>query len=158
MSTSVLVQEVLYIPTPIPNPKSQPAASLYRIDLPANFQLPPLDKVREDAARSGAIAFTELIRMQRDGATSGVDAQAPLAYNMQLPNIFKWSYYAYPDDVPDDLREGCILALRMFIRVLQECDEDDLRRAGHILPGQEFAVAHLAMVMNAGYKLIRHLM
>ncbi|KAH7914305.1 hypothetical protein BJ138DRAFT_1177450 [Hygrophoropsis aurantiaca] len=143
--------------------KLAPRAYLDGIDLPPNFQLPRLDKVREDAAkiaqltRDGPGAGALGIFKTDKGPSEPTLLNEPLAYNMRLPHLFKWAYFAQNDDTPDDLHEGCIFALGMFIRVLQECNEEALRRVGHILPGQELVVAKYYMVMNAGYKLTRYL-
>ncbi|KAH7927777.1 hypothetical protein BV22DRAFT_1127094 [Leucogyrophana mollusca] len=142
----------------------RPRVHLDGVDVPPNFQLPPLEKVRADVSR--------IPQLKRDGPGVGAYGifktdtgpskptllNEPLAYNMQLPDLFRWSYFVRVNDVSDDLYEPCIFALGMYIRVLQECDEEALRSAGHILPGQDPVTAKYFLVMNAGFKLVEYLL
>jgi hypothetical protein len=43
--------------------------------------------------------------------------------------------------VPDDLLENCIWALRMYVRVWEEGCEHDLRVIGHLLPSNKYEIA-----------------
>ncbi|KAH7906754.1 hypothetical protein BJ138DRAFT_587334 [Hygrophoropsis aurantiaca] len=151
MSTPISVQEV-QTPTPDATYQPQPRVSSEGMTLPADFQLPALDKVRGDAAR-----IAEFTR-NRDDTDSDGGIQLVLACKMLLPNIFKWSFFAEPADTPHDLREACIFTLRMSIRILQECDENDIQRFVCTSPEQDFAAKRLATVMNAGRKLVHYLL
>jgi len=60
--------------------------------------------------------------------------------------------------VPVDLREPVVFGLQMFIRVLEESSEKQLRAIGHYLPHQDAQKANYFMLSNARFKLCRHLM
>ncbi|KAH7905018.1 hypothetical protein BJ138DRAFT_1118861 [Hygrophoropsis aurantiaca] len=137
--------EELQTLTPNSNQKIQPT------DLPAGFQLPPLDQVRRDAAK-----LVEFIR-NRDDAGSDVGVPGAINCCALLPNIFAWSYYAKVEETPDDLHEGCVFALRMFVRILQEGNEASIRTMIHTSL-EDFAATRLATVLSAGHKLVDYLM
>ncbi|KAH7907077.1 hypothetical protein BJ138DRAFT_1104616 [Hygrophoropsis aurantiaca] len=168
MSTPISAQEV-QTPTPEPNQQAQPQAFLRGIDLPADFQLPPLDEVRGDAAKIAV--FT------RHRADADINNNAPwaLACIMLHPDLFQWLVLAKPHDTPDDLREGCILTLKIFFRILQEGDEDATRLSMQAKTGSlqfSYPIFHggvfgsrssstidtFIQVMNAGHKLVDYLM
>ncbi|KAI0798244.1 hypothetical protein C8Q75DRAFT_741096 [Abortiporus biennis] len=143
-----------------------PRAHLEGINLPSTFKLPTLSAVRQDIALRASLnnsdfKDTRAVYVGKLGAhPTGVGAtlQDPLGYNMALPNLFKFAYFTHVEDVPDEFLEDVIWGLQMFIRVLTECSEEELRAVGHYLPHQEAKLAGYFMISNSRYKLCRHLL
>ncbi|CAL1697555.1 unnamed protein product [Somion occarium] len=143
-----------------------PRAYLEGLKLPANFTLPPLSAVYEDAVRlpelrkSGPPTIRTVF--VRNGAATTLNPTGalhePLAWNTTLPDLFKFAYFARTEDVPVELMDPVIWALGMFIRALLEGTESQLRAMGHILPHQKAEDALYFMTANARFKLIEHLL
>ncbi|KAK0467212.1 uncharacterized protein EV420DRAFT_1636240 [Desarmillaria tabescens] len=142
----------------------EPRAHLEGHDLPADFKLPDLALVREEAAY-----VQELMRKPEPEAILGRNSQGQdvgilptaLIYNTILPNLFQFSYFCNVVDVPSDILLQCVWALEWFIRALKECSEDQLRSVGHILPNQQGEMADFARyfaLSNARNKVAHHLL
>ncbi|KAH8101077.1 hypothetical protein BXZ70DRAFT_107136 [Cristinia sonorae] len=146
----------------------EPRAHLEGINLPAGFKLPSLSVVRSEAQQLPEVKRTgpgeiRTVYVGSDGKTSSngnppPPLPEPLAWNHTFPNLFKFSYFARTEDVPVDLLEDVIFILKMFIRVLTESTEKQLRNIGHVLPHQKVDIAKYFMLSNARYKLVEHLM
>ncbi|KAI0060082.1 hypothetical protein BV25DRAFT_1828173 [Artomyces pyxidatus] len=143
-----------------------PRAHLEGIDLPKNFQLPSLQKVGQDAVklakikREGGPEEIQSVFMTSTAKTrgKGIPMTEPERYNVLLPDLFRFGYFAHTSDVPDSLLEDVIFVLKMFIRVMEESSEDQLRAMGHILPNQKLEVGKYFILTNARYKLCVHLL
>jgi hypothetical protein len=84
-----------------------------------------------------------------------------LIFNAQLPNLFRFGYFARPEDgmssipflacmspllilflsfhaVPEDILDDCIWALSLFIRIMEECTEAALRAMGHVKGNNDY--------------------
>ncbi|TFK74988.1 hypothetical protein BDN72DRAFT_603022 [Pluteus cervinus] len=75
-----------------------------------------------------------------------------------LPSLFKWSWFVHASDVPEDLLEPCIFALKMFLRLLEESPEQILRASGYYLPGQDPATVNHTLTANCRMKVTFALM
>ncbi|GJE94140.1 zinc finger MYND domain-containing protein [Phanerochaete sordida] len=142
-----------------------PRAHLEGVDIPASFQLPQLDDVAGDIAtlqeiqRAGGPGHFNAV-FTTGGVAQGAEDEMiePLRYNLLLPHLFKFAYFAHMADVPETMLEPVVFALEQFIRVLTECPERQLRVIGHVLPHQTLETAQYFMLANARNKLAVHLM
>ncbi|TCD67331.1 hypothetical protein EIP91_000252 [Steccherinum ochraceum] len=148
-------------------PVFQPRAHLEGVKLPNGFKLPAMESVRREAKLLPEMRVNgpgEIRAMWfKDGQISTGGRQPeplpePLAWNTSLPNLFKFSYFTHVEDVPADLVEDVIFILKMFVRVLTESTEKQLRDIGHYLPHQKAEVAQYFMLANTRFKLVTHLM
>ncbi|EMD37297.1 hypothetical protein CERSUDRAFT_113947, partial [Gelatoporia subvermispora B] len=145
-----------------------PRAHLEGVNIPPGLKLPPLDLVRLEAEqlpecqRDGIGSIRAVFYSQKRGIVTGDNDDRPLpeplAWNTSFPNLFKFSYFAHTQDVPVELLEPVIFTLKMFIRVLEESTEDQLRAIGHYLPNQDAKKANYVMLANSRFKLCQHLM
>ncbi|THH31046.1 hypothetical protein EUX98_g3139 [Antrodiella citrinella] len=142
----------------------EPRAHLEGIDLPKGFTLPSLAAVREESQQLAELKITglgDVLTYYRGSDGVGRPPKPlpePLCWNTRLPKLFKFSYFTQCGDVPVDLLEDVIFILKMFVRVLTESTEQQLREIGHYLPHQKAEVAGYFMLSNTRYKLITHLM
>ncbi|KAJ7753814.1 hypothetical protein B0H16DRAFT_1459286 [Mycena metata] len=81
-----------------------------------------------------------------------------LFFNNKLPNLFRFSYFVLDQDVPEDVRDACIWALSMFIRIMEECPESILRAQGHVEPGNDCQKSRSITLLNARGKITSHLL
>ncbi|EGO04047.1 hypothetical protein SERLA73DRAFT_175780 [Serpula lacrymans var. lacrymans S7.3] len=137
--------------------------------LPPDFQLPSLESVRADSAtlvdiRSGIQrphTNEEIISAVRALLVcNGLDEPPglgnmdlePIYYYITLPKLFKWSYFVKIEDVPGDLQEDAIFALKMFIRAVEEYPEPVPRLLINYPPGSEEDSKYIVLC-NARRKL-----
>ncbi|KAK7677232.1 hypothetical protein QCA50_019826 [Cerrena zonata] len=143
-----------------------PRAHLEGINLPANFKLPPIHAVHEDAAQLPKWRQNGPPQMRtvfvKEGKTTVLNPDGalaePIAWNTNMPNLFRFAYFTKVEDVPFELLEAVIFALAMFARVLTESEESQLRAMGHILPHQKAEDALYFMTTNTRVKLAMHLL
>ncbi|KAI0053520.1 hypothetical protein FA95DRAFT_1481533 [Auriscalpium vulgare] len=145
-----------------------PRAHLEGIELPSSFKLPSLTEVSADISQlakiqreGGPEEIRSLFVSSKPGAPPpgrGEAMSEPMRYNVLLANLFRFSYFARSTDVPDSILEPVIFALKMFIRVMEEGTEQQLRGMGHILPNQTLEFGKYFILSNARYKVITHLL
>ncbi|KAJ7034521.1 hypothetical protein C8F04DRAFT_1101240 [Mycena alexandri] len=137
--------------------------SLDGLIIPPGFALPSLVSVRTDAVE--AKEMQERPEDYQDVAlffpnAPGVNAKAlpmhlklALIFNNKLPNLFRFSYFVLDQDVPEDVRDACIWALSVFIRIMEECPESILRAQGHVRPGNDYRMSRYITLLNARGKI-----
>ncbi|KAF8659834.1 hypothetical protein AX16_001719 [Volvariella volvacea WC 439] len=93
------------------------------VAIPPHVKLPPLEDVRREVKELPAIIKEGPhagINVLVSGTTEKIFENAPaaLAFNTQLPNLFRFAYLVDVRDVPEDLFKPIIWALKMSLRVL----------------------------------------
>ncbi|KAJ7669378.1 hypothetical protein DFH06DRAFT_182474 [Mycena polygramma] len=86
-----------------------------------------------------------------------MDLKLGLIFNAQLPDLFKFCFFVWKDDVPEDILDDCIWALGLFIRTREECSENVLVAAGHVQGNGAYKLARYLTVMNARQKIASYL-
>ncbi|KIJ38401.1 hypothetical protein M422DRAFT_259068 [Sphaerobolus stellatus SS14] len=144
-------------------PGLAPKAYLNGFTLPADFELPTIESVRND------VAFVPTL-LANNGKNANVGMlnprthenferlPEPLIYNSMVPNLFKFSYFTLWEDIPNDLLDSAIWVLEMYARPWDEATEQDLRATGHIPPGNGYETAKYLASLNIRWKIARHLL
>ncbi|KAJ7868581.1 hypothetical protein B0H14DRAFT_3132623 [Mycena olivaceomarginata] len=151
---------------------NEPRAHLDGLDIPINFALPKIAAVRADAERSlkmrsNPSAYEDIVFLFPPGNPNSAAAtkqplpmhlKLALIFNAQLPNLFRFGYFARPEDVPEDILDDCIWALSLFIRIMEECTEAALRAMGHVKGNNDYKRSKYLTLLNARGKILLHLL
>ncbi|KAJ7695336.1 hypothetical protein B0H16DRAFT_1843041 [Mycena metata] len=154
-------------------PTHAPRARIDGFIIPPGFTLPSLASVRTDAVEAGTAKemqerpedYEVVTLIYPNARAVELIAQAlpmhlklALFFNNKLPNLFRFSYFVLDQDVPEDVRDACIWALSMFIRIMEECPESILRAQGHVEPGNDCQKSRSITLLNARGKITSHLL
>ncbi|KAJ7770689.1 hypothetical protein B0H16DRAFT_1685922 [Mycena metata] len=147
-----------------------PRAHLDGLIIPPGFTLPSLASVRTDAVEAKEMQeqpedYEDVALFYPNARGVELVAQAlpmhlrlALIFNNKLPNLFRFSYFVLDQDVPEDVKDACIWALSMFIRIMEECPESILRAQGHVRPGNDYKKSRSITLLNARGKITSHLL
>ncbi|TRM68400.1 hypothetical protein BD626DRAFT_115682 [Schizophyllum amplum] len=96
----------------------KPHAYMQGLTLPANFSLPDLEKVREDAAqiREEMCIPRELTAVVMTPEGQSMVVHRGLAYAINYSSLFRFAMYCATREVPDDILPQCIWACEWYIR------------------------------------------
>ncbi|KAJ6572124.1 hypothetical protein B0H19DRAFT_1256032 [Mycena capillaripes] len=148
------------------SPVNQPRAYLDGIEFPKDFvlPLPEADAVRSRDMRKRTKEYENMAVLSPLGSAA-INEHLPLhlrlaiIFNMQLPNLFQYSYAVQKEDVPEDLLDDCIWALSLFIRMMEDCSEHVLRTLGHLVGTvSDYQHSKYLTLLNARGKIASHLL
>ncbi|KAJ6469399.1 hypothetical protein C8R45DRAFT_1016921 [Mycena sanguinolenta] len=170
-ATTMKNQEIARLPVNDPRVYHEPRAHLDGLNLPHDFSLPALTSVRADAVLSMEMRkrpedYEDIVFMfpvSRLGSLANKETlpmhlKLALIFNMQLPNLFRFSYFTRVEDVPDDIIDDCTWALSLFIRIMEECTETALRAIGHVKGNNDYKQSKYLTLLNARGKMVLHLL
>ncbi|KAG7098129.1 hypothetical protein E1B28_000100 [Marasmius oreades] len=126
-------------------------------------RLPNLVDVRADAEKARELLKqpppTDAHGVDQDGEYLGIMHPA-IAYHIMLPSLTMFSYFCRDKDVPDDVQDLCLWALKQRLLALKEGSDKQLRRmlaspgpAGEVHPS-----AKIYMICQTLSKITSHLL
>ncbi|KAF7338747.1 MYND-type domain-containing protein [Mycena sanguinolenta] len=81
-----------------------------------------------------------------------------LIFHNELPNLFGFSYFAQPNDAPEDIVDDCIWALSIFIRIVEDCGEMVLTALGHVQENNGYEKSKYLTLANARSNVLCYLL
>lgn len=142
------------------------------INLRDSFQLPPLSRVRDQAAqlqdlrnRQDGEPEIHVSARFRDGKVAILEdigqanrLSGPLAWNVKFQELFTFAVFVKSTDVPRDLQEAVIFALKRAREVFDSASEEQISCLGYYAPCWPSQVLRDRLLYNVVVKLVMHLM
>ncbi|KAF7338746.1 hypothetical protein MSAN_02197000 [Mycena sanguinolenta] len=151
-----------------PRASREPRAHLDGVNIRKDFSLPALSSVRADAVRSREMRkrpeeLENVTLMFPAGGSANKESlpkhlRLELIFGAEVPSLFRFSFYAHVDDMPEDIMDDCIWALSTFIRIMEECSETVLRATGNVQENEDCHIVKYYTLLNARWKIVFHLL